>query len=250
MMPFNRLSTCKIARMVGCHPNTVRLYELWGYISPVPRSPTGYRLFTEIHLDQMCFARTLFNSGWSGKIIRRSALALVRLSASGDLNEALEAAARHLALVQAEITQAETAAQYLQHWADGTPLEPGGASFTTRPVAALLNVTVDTLRTWERSALIQPPRAANGYRLYGPVEIGRLQVIRMLRNAGYSTMAILRMILQLDQGNSRNLRRVLDTPRPDEDVLYAADHWLSTLADQEQRAMVAITLLKDRLKKG
>ena len=31
-MPYNRLSTSKIAKIVGCHPNTVRMYEAWGLL--------------------------------------------------------------------------------------------------------------------------------------------------------------------------------------------------------------------------
>jgi DNA-binding transcriptional MerR regulator len=97
------------------------------------------------------------------------------------------------------------------------------------------------LRNWERNGLIEVPRdPRNGYRLYGAAEIGRLRVIRTLRRANYSLMAILRMLLNLDQGKKEDLRQVLDTPRPDENVYSAADQWLSTLAELEQRAMDVI----------
>jgi DNA-binding transcriptional MerR regulator len=58
-MKSKHLSTSQIARATGVHPNTVRLYEVWGFIPPVPRSPTGYRLFTEVHQDHMRLARTM-----------------------------------------------------------------------------------------------------------------------------------------------------------------------------------------------
>ncbi|MBL7200262.1 MAG: MerR family DNA-binding transcriptional regulator [Anaerolineae bacterium] len=41
------LRTSDIARAVGAHPNTVRLYEEWGFLPPIPRSPAGYRMYTE-----------------------------------------------------------------------------------------------------------------------------------------------------------------------------------------------------------
>ena len=41
--------------------------------------------------------------------------------------------------------------------------------------------------------------------------------------AGYSTMAILRMLIHLDEGGNTNLSDMLDTPHPDEDVYTAAD---------------------------
>jgi DNA-binding transcriptional MerR regulator len=52
------LRTSEIAKAVGVHPNTVRLYEEWGFLPPVRRNASGYRLFTEAHLDQMRLAWT------------------------------------------------------------------------------------------------------------------------------------------------------------------------------------------------
>jgi DNA-binding transcriptional MerR regulator len=39
------LRTSEISQAVGVHPNTVRLYEQWGFLPPIPRSLSGYRLF-------------------------------------------------------------------------------------------------------------------------------------------------------------------------------------------------------------
>jgi DNA-binding transcriptional MerR regulator len=74
----------------------------------------------------------------------------------------------------------------------------------------------------------------NSYRLFGKKEIERLRVIRMLSQAGYSHRAILRMFIELDSGNTENLHQILDTPRADEDIFTAADHWLTTLTNQEK----------------
>jgi len=57
------------------------------------------------------------------------------------------------------------------------------------------------------------------------------------------------MIRHLDTGQRRNLRQVLDTPRPDEEVLSAADLWLSTLTAQEQRAQDLIDQLRQMIRK-
>lgn len=113
-------------------------------------------------------------------------------------------------------------------------------------VAHLLGVSVDVLRNWERSGLITIPRNANNrYRAYGAAEISRLRVIRMLSRAGYSQMAILRMLLQLDSGVTTNLRHALDTPTPDDDVYTASDRWLSTLAAQEEVALRLIAVIEE-----
>jgi len=244
------LRTSDIAQAVGVHPNTVRLYEEWGFLPPIPRSASGYRRFSEAHLDQMRLARASLHGPWPGRNIRRSALALVRQAASGDLGGALEQAYRHLALVQAERAQAEAAVGFLERWAQGAAADATVEPLQIGQAARLLGVTTDVLRNWERNGLIQTPRdPRNGYRLYGAVEIGRLRVIRMLSRAGYSMMAILRMLLQLDRGQTEHLRQALDTPRPDEDVYSAADRWLSTLAAFEQRAQELIAQLEEMVRK-
>lgn len=232
------LKTTDIARAVGIHPNTVRLYEQWGFLPPIPRTPKGYRCFTEAHLEQLRLGRMALHGEWPGPTIRESALALVRMAATGDLSATLVLAERHLELVREERQRAETAAEFLQRWARGEV----ATALSTEPlligqVAERLDVTVDMLRDWERNGLLTVPRdPVNGYRRYSATEIGRVRVIRLLRLAGYSPMAILRMVIQLDQNPAADLRRALDTPRPDEDVFSAFDRWLSALAGQEERA--------------
>jgi hypothetical protein len=48
---------------------------------------------------------------------------------------------------------------------------------------------------------------------------------------------------------NEQLREVLDTPRPDDEVYMAFDQWLTTLAVQEIRSQQMITLLEERIKK-
>jgi len=244
------LRTSDIAKAVGVHPNTVRLYEVWGFLPPIPRSPKGYRLYTQAHLDQMRLARTALHSAWPGRKIRQSALALVRCGATGDLGGTLECAYHHLAIVQSECAEAEAAAKLLQRWAEGSTADATSEPLSIKQAAKSLGLSTDVLRNWERNGLIRVPREGrNRYRHYGQAEISRLRVIRMLRSAGYSTMAILRMSLQLDQGKKTNLRAALNTPRPDEDVFTAADCWLSTLAEQEKRAREMIAQIEAMLRK-
>ena len=190
----------------------------------------------------LIFRNTRSRSPWPGRNIRQLVLALVRRAASGDLGGALEQAYQLLVLVQAERAQAEAAAELLERWAQGVTTDTTVGLLRIGETAELLDVTRDMLRNWERNGLIEVPRdPRNGYRLYGAAEIGRLRVIRTLRRANYSLMAILRMLLNLDQGKKEDLRQVLDTPRPDEDVYSASDQWLSTLAAQEQRAQELLT---------
>jgi len=246
-MPYHALSTTKIARAAGCHPNTVRLYEHWGFLPPVERSPSGYRLYTQAHLDQMIFARTALNTPWPGRSIRRSAAELVLLAASDDLSRARQAARRHLQVVRQEMEYAEAAAAALESWAHSPPQPDAHPGLLIRDAARMVGATPDMLRGWERDGMLEVPRdPTNRYRRYGAPELARLRVIRLLRSAGYSTMAILRMLLRLDSGQTDDLRAALDTPREDEDAYFAADRWLTTLRGQEQIAQQLIDQLEAR----
>lgn len=241
------LRTSDISKATGVHPNTVRLYEKWGYLPPIPRSSSGYRLFTHAHVEQMRLARLAFEDPWPGGQIRRSASALVRRAVSGDIEDAQQLANKHLLLIRSELAQARAAVDYLEVWASDSlksdfPKEP----LLTGKIANLIDVTIDTLRHWERNGLIVVPRnPVNGYRLYGSSEIGRLRVIRVLTRSGFSTMAVLRMVRQLDRGFREQLTKVLDTPGEDEDILYATDRWLSTLQEHEDRVLQIINQLRD-----
>ncbi len=243
------LRTSDLARAVGVHPNTVRRYVEWGLLPPVQRAPNGYRRFTQKHLDCLRVARMIYTSTYPGKAIRLSASRIIQSAVADDWGGALESSYAHLAFVQSERAQAESAAMLLERWATGIAADATERPMQIGQVAQLLGVSIDVLRNWERNGLITIPRNANNrYRCYGSAEISRLRVIRMLSRAGYSLMAILRMLLQLDRGVTTNLRLSLDTPPPDEDVYTASDRWLSTLADQEQAALRLIALIEEIIK--
>ena len=54
---MNTYRTVDLARMFGIHVNTVRLYERYGLIPKAERTQSGYRIFTELHVEQFKLAR-------------------------------------------------------------------------------------------------------------------------------------------------------------------------------------------------
>jgi DNA-binding transcriptional MerR regulator len=245
-MSMGSLRTSDLARAVGIHPNTVRRYVDRGILPPVERSPAGYRRFTQRHLDCLRLARQVYGGEYPGKDIYNSGIQIVLTTVRGDLDGALDLGHHHLVLVESELARADSAAALLERWALGEPIAIPFRPLQIGEMAQRLGVTIDILRNWDRSGLIDVPRdLTNGYRRYGAAEISRLQVIRMLSRAGYSLSAILRMLVELDRGEKTDLRRALDTPRPDEEVYTAADHWISTLNDHQQRAHAIINLLEE-----
>jgi DNA-binding transcriptional MerR regulator len=238
-MARKSLRTHELAAAVGVHVNTVRLYEAWGFLAPVPRSAAGYRLYTRDHLEQLRLARLALQWPYPGG--KQVVLDLVAAAVAGDLGMAMELAYLYLANVRRERTLAEAAIEFLERWARGQVLDTSRRTMTIAQVADHLGVTVDQLRNWERNGLLTVPRdPITGYRLYGAREIGRLRVVRMLRQGGYSVMAILRMFQRFDAGQIELLREALDTPPEDEDIQTVADRWLTTLGAQEQRAQAVI----------
>ncbi len=245
----NYLRTSDLARTVGVHPNTVRRYAERGILPPVERSPSGYRRFTQRHLDCLRLAHLIYNGQYPGRAIYQSGVRIVQMAAGGDLGGALELAYGHLALVKSERDQADVAAHLLERWAFGAPVDATRRSLRIGQAANLLGVSIDVLRNWDRNGLIDVPRdPANGYRRYGAAEISRLRVIRMLSRAGYSLSAILRMLTRLDSGETIDLRAALDTPRPDESAFMASDRWISTLVEEEKRAHAIIALVEEILR--
>lgn len=233
------LRTSDIARAVGIHPNTVRVYEQWGFVSPVPRSKSGYRLFSELHLEQVRLARMALRCTPLGGGIRRQALGVVERAAARDFPAAGQQARVLWEMVKREQEGAEAAVTHLEQWAEGkTEAEPV-PGIRIREAAERLGVSIDRLRDWERNGLLSVPREeSSGYRVYGPAEIDRLRVISAMRRARYSQMAILRVLQALERGDREDLKQVLDSPAPDDELYYHCvfDQWRLALSEAEENA--------------
>jgi len=236
------LRTSAVAKAAGLHPNTIRLYEEWGLLPEIPRSPSGYRLFSHTHLEQIKLIRLAFKCTIFGRDIKRTAYVLIKSAACSDFDKAFDLAITIKDLIAMEIRLADDAVRYLEQWAvnyksktvsEQTDLTGSNSeTISIREAAAKLHVTVDMLRDWERNNLIRIPRnPGNGYRMYGTDEINRLKVIRSLRRSNYSNMAILRTMQKLACGSTEVLREALDTPDLDDDRSYLCftDYLLTAL---------------------
>lgn len=236
------MKTSDIAKILGVHVNTVRLYEESGFLPPIPRGENGYRLYSSLHLEQAKLVRLTLHWPYLGD--KENLLALLRNAATGNLGTAMELAYGYLAHIRMERTFTEAAIEFLERWAAGYLVDSVQERVHISEAAKRLNVTVDMLRNWERNGLIAVPREPDSqYRLYGTSEFGRIRVIRTLLQAGYSLMAILRMLQAFDAGKTENLANALELPLEDsanEHIEVIADHWLSSLLELENRAKVII----------
>lgn len=118
-----------------------------------------------------------------------------------------------------------------------------------KEVSSYLDISMDTLRNWERNGLLQIKRSTNGYRAYTCNDIERLKMIRTLRLANYSLEAILRMLNALEHNPQVDMKQVLNTPEADADIVSVCDSLIVSLKDAEENAKKMITILLEMKEK-
>lgn len=233
MKVSEKLRPVDLARAVGLSAQTVRKYERWGFIPPSDRGANGYRHYGPRHLQALRSARTMIAGfTWS------EALRILRYVHQGDLTRALSAVgAQHSQLhrERLELEQSLGALRLATNLSQATqkgrrtPIRVGEA-------ARQAGVEVSALRFWEQEGLLHPRRdAESGYRLYDEEQLLRVQVIALLRRAGYGVEA---------------LRPVLDglaAGRP-EQAVAAAEQQLRELAEAARRQVAATAALEEYLR--
>lgn len=243
---MNTYMTSEIAAMIGIHPNTVRLYEELGLIPKPERLPNGYRVFTDIHLEQFRLARTAFQIEILQNGLRKKIVGVVKTSAAGDFDRAISLAEEYLKQVRQEIKNAEEAITIVRVLLAGRGKEESRL-YTRKEITEALNITVDTLRNWEMNGLLTVRRKQNGYRIYTEEDRNRLTMIRSLRCANYSLEAILRMLGRLSahpQADITDIRAALNTPGSDTDIISACDKLIVSLTAAENNALKIIGSLR------
>lgn len=235
--------TKEIAARVGVHPNTVRIYEEWGFISPVPRQANGYRIYSDVHLFQLKIARILFRCEIVQGDIRARARAIVYTCGKEEFAKAKTMTLEYLTHLQNEHKHALSAAEVVEKWLHGPKSASASIArtYSRKEAADILNVTAEALRNWERNGLIAVPRSDSGYRVYGEREMEQLRVIRSLRSAHYSLSAILRLLKRIEEPHS-NVIEILNTPRDEEDIVYVTDRLIASLQEAMAGARAAIDL--------
>lgn len=226
--------TSEIAKKAGVHPNTIRFYEEINYLPPISRKANGYRVFTDAHLEQLKLIKMALRCEILQSDLRKKAIEIILLCADSDYKEALTKAKVYQSLIHGEKGKAEEAVRLVHDFLNNHDNSAASLCLTRSEAAELLDVKIDALRNWELNGLLEVPRKVNRYRLYTDKEIKELKIIRALRHANYSLMSILRMLNHLRNGANANLRLILDTPSPDEDIVYVTDRLLTSLSMAEQ----------------
>jgi DNA-binding transcriptional MerR regulator len=215
-------STSEFARLVNLHPNTVMLYEKWGYIAPVPRKANGYRNYSSRHLDQIKFARIALKNNLIKIEIRKKVSKIIKTVALGDLTEALSLCEEYKSHIQQEKQSEEEVLNLINEILKNENEE---TKLVNRNEAAkIVGVSKNVVINWERYGFIDVPRnEKNGYRVYSGKELKLLKCIKTLRNYNYSMSSISRMAIKLltINNNDNKLLSALSEAENDADEMIA-----------------------------
>ncbi|PKM51594.1 MAG: MerR family transcriptional regulator [Firmicutes bacterium HGW-Firmicutes-7] len=235
--------TSEVGKIIGIHPNTVRLYEELELIPKPKRLPNGYRVFTDFHVDQFKLARTALKIEVLQNGLRKKAINIIKFSARGDFQKALDLTESYLQQIEIEQKNAEEAIRITSDLFYGINQKANRLFLTRKETADYLEITIDTLRNWEMNGLLTVKRKTNGYRVYTDADIQQLKIIRSLRCANYSLSAILRMLNVLSFNPKADIRNAIDTPNTEDDIVSACDRLLTSLRNAELNAICIMNQL-------
>ncbi len=240
-----------LARMFGIHPNTVRLYEKLGFISQAKRTENNYRNFEELHVLQMKVCRYIFGYPYTNRKIRNAGNEIIFAIAKKQLDTAKQCTDNYLKIIEHEIMTAQKATDSLHSWANpkkDKEVSLGREKLSRRDVANHLGVTVEAVRNWERNGLIIPGGVGmKGEILYSKADLGRMCVIFMLLQAGYSIASIHRSISMYDKGYAEFVAAALNNPEHEE-LISAGDRWLYELLKLMKAAQNIHPIIEDMRK--
>ena len=240
----NKYSTSQVARIIGVHPNTVRLYEDLGLISKPLRKPNGYRVFSDIHIDEFRLARIAFHIEVLQSGLRKRMIEVVKLSAKGDYQKAIDSAYAYIRTTEIEISNANEAAEITNALLQNA-IQVDELKMKRRDVLELLGLTVDTVRSWEMNGLVRIKHKENGYRVCDFEDINKLKIIRTLRCANYSLSSILRMMNAISLDEKIDTKRILNMPNEKEDIISVCDRLIVSLSAAKENAETIIAMLNE-----
>ncbi|MEV0338304.1 MerR family transcriptional regulator [Nocardia sp. NPDC050713] len=200
-----------LAREHGLSTQAVRNYERDGFLPPAERTPTGYRIYTEVHavaLRAYLGLVAAYGHATAGRIMNAlhddeldDALRIID-GGHGQLlrdRETLDSVRRAVKHLTAESHALADHAEDID-------------SRTIRELAHGLRLTPATLRNWESVGILAPVRdPATGYRRYSASDVRDAELAHLLRRGGYPLEQIATVVQQIrNAGGTAALAAALD----------------------------------------
>lgn len=188
------LRTVDVARSAGCSVQQIRNLERAGVLPPAIRSSTGFRIYTEEHLQSALAYRDLAVA--AGPVEAKRIVRSVHTCPASTTVALLDAAHARLHAERAELALAKDAAAVIS----AEQIEDVRASdwMSVAELAAALGVRTSTLRHWDTEELVIPDRKApTRERRYSPSQVRDARIVHQLRKAGYRIAPLRAVMAQL-----------------------------------------------------
>lgn len=207
--PRTQLRPIDLARTAGLGVTQIRTYERVGFLPAAERGANGYRHYTADHVEALRVSRILIDGyGW------QSALEVMRAVHLGDRPTVYALVnSRHAALdsQRLRIAAALDATDAVLRRSKEVSQARGRSAVRIKEAARTVGVRPSAVRFWERQGLLHPAREpSTEYRLYDAEQLGRLNVIALLRDVGYRFDAIRQVLDELAGGRPDQIRHALD----------------------------------------
>ncbi|MBA2470077.1 MAG: MerR family transcriptional regulator [Chloroflexia bacterium] len=207
------MRTIDLARTVELSTQQVRNYEAMGLLPVAEREASGYRLYSQRHLDALRTVRAMMAAGYD----RHQVQAVMRAAHDGDLDAALAVVDGRHAELDRQRRQVELTLDAIRTLEAGDTRHVDTRRFRALRIgeaAKAASVQPSALRFWEGEGLLQPDRdEGSGYRLYDQRQLHRLQVVVLLRGANYSFDAIRSVLDELSEGKPGTSLRAVERRR-------------------------------------
>lgn len=174
----------------------MRNYEESGFLPPAERTPSGYRVYTEVHAAALRTFIALipaFGHARAGQIM--NALH------TGSLDDVLLWIDRGHEQLLRDRQTLDSVSRAVQDLTDFEPvLEPR----TIGELARRLDVTPATLRAWEEAGILVPSRESTGYRVFQAEDVRDAELAHLLRRGGYPLARIALVVDQIRTAGGTN----------------------------------------------
>ncbi|MGI6874743.1 TioE family transcriptional regulator [Amycolatopsis sp. 3B14] len=186
------LKPADLAREHGISTQAVRNYERDGFLPRADRTPSGYRVYTEVHAAALRAFLALVRA--HGHAIAGQIMNALH---EGRLDHALTLVDRGHAQLLRDRETLDSVRKAVGHLTEAPSVAEGPAR-TIGELARRLRVTPATLRKWEEAGIISPTRdPATGYRLYQAADVRDAELAHLLRRGGYLLEHIAEVVRQI-----------------------------------------------------
>jgi DNA-binding transcriptional MerR regulator len=169
-----------IARKLNISTSTLRIYEDMGIIPPVNRTDSGYRIFTQIHLDYFICIRKMvkgYSLEFTGELLKEHM--------KGNSEKALWIITKSQADLYAEKMRLEKVGLNLiknLDYKSNNLKKDKNDLMTIKEISKITDVSITTIRYWETIGLVSSIRGAgSNYRLFNEEQIKIILIIHALK---------------------------------------------------------------------